>query len=273
MILSNLPTNVSGRPWKSKRALRDFMLACLDAQSETVRVVQVGANDGKMEDPIWQYWSHGKWSGVLIEPHPVYFADLQALHDHNPKIELVNAAVSETDGTMALYHMAEHLRDECPDWLRGCASFDKKRMEAAVQTANRKNRLDIPQSAVVSTDVNVRRLDDILAELDKPKADLLVVDVEGHEVAVLASFDFSSLEAKAAIIECNAGNREEQQAIVSELNAAGMIAYQAAGDIIGLRPNAITIPIEAMFHFENMVPLAVDEQPVPTNEHRCDEKC
>ncbi|WP_159090018.1 FkbM family methyltransferase [Ruegeria sp. Alg231-54] len=264
MNLNDLPTSVPGRPRKSKLAMRDFLLASLDARAGHMHVVQVGANDGKLEDPLFRYWSKDTWTGVLIEPHPVYFKELEGLHGKNPNVVLVNAAVSESPGTMALYHMDERLRSSCPGWLRGCASVEKGRMESAVQRANRKQGLTIPESAVVSTEVRTRRLDDILTEHGTRKADVLVVDVEGHEVAVLNSVDFSSLETKVALIECNVGNRESKGSIVSTLNAAGMIAYQIADDIVGVRPNANTIPIEAMFHFENMVPLAVEEQPVPT---------
>ncbi|WP_050602058.1 FkbM family methyltransferase [Ruegeria sp. 6PALISEP08] len=265
MKIDTLPTAIDGRPRKTKLALLDFLLRCFDAQAELVTVVQVGANDGRLDDPIWQFWSKDYWRGVLIEPHPVYFSDLSSMHEENPNVALVNCAVSEWPGKMDLYHMDEGVRDRCPRWLRGCASLTEERMLSAVQRANRNRGEDIPLSAVVCTQVSARRLDDILHDLEITQADLLLIDVEGHEVSVLNSFDLSSLNLKLAIIECNVGDRGDEETIVSTLNDAGLLTYKFVNDIVAVRPEVINVPVEAMLHFQNFVPLVGDRQPVPTD--------
>ena len=263
MDIQSLPTAIPDRPRRSRLALLDFLLACFDAQSNSVQVVQVGANDGKLDDPILPHWSKPHWKGVLIEPHPLYFSALASLHAANPNVSLVNAPVSQVAGSMTLYHLDETYSGAYPGWLRGCASLDRGRMVAAIDRANRKTGADVPHSAVAETTVAARRLDDILAETGVSAADILVIDVEGHERPVLDSFDPARLGLSLAIVECNAGDPAEQDAIVSALNAAGLVSYRLAADIVALRPGRVTIPIEAMFHFNNLVPLTVQETVEP----------
>ncbi len=260
MNIESLPQAIPGRPRKTKLALLNFLIAFLDAQSRQVRVVQVGANDGQMEDPIWRYWSKETWTGVLIEPHPVYFSNLKKRHDDNPNITLVNSAVSSTSGTMTLFHMREGMKASFPEWLRGCASLEKERMVSAVQSANVKFDGELADSVIDETEVEVRRLDEILTSLGVETADLLLVDVEGHELEVLNSFDFTALGAKIAIIECNSGDRAVRDEISARLNEAGLLTYFVAGEIVAIRPNCISVPIEAMFHFQNVAPLTAQRQ-------------
>jgi len=264
MDIQSLPTAVPNRPRQTKLALQRFVLACFDAQSDQVRVVQVGANDGRLDDPISAYWPKDYWSGVLIEPHPLYFSDLEKRHGANPNLKLVNAAVSEKEGKFTLYHLDENLRSEGPGWLRGCASLDKQRMISSIEMANRRLKATLPHSAVVGTDVVARRLDHILSDLEIATADLLVIDVEGHEVPVLKSVDLPGLGVKLAIVESNSGNKEEEREIVSILNSAGLVTFKVAADIVAIKPGSIKIPIEAMFHFNNFVPLKVDDASQPT---------
>jgi UDP-3-O-acyl-N-acetylglucosamine deacetylase len=125
-------------------------------------------------------------------------------------------------------------------------------MEKAIARANHRQRLSLPQDALTSTDVKAKRLDAILAEVGVTEIDLLLIDVEGHEIPVMKSFDLISARPKIAIIECNAGDREAEATIVNMLKAAGLICYKLANDIVAFREGSLLLPLEAVFHFEHV---------------------
>ena len=258
MDVRSLPTAVPDRPRRSRLALLQFLLACFDAQSDSVQVVQVGANDGKLDDPILPYWSKPHWKGVLNEPRPLHSGELSRRHSSNPNLTLVNVAISDAPGQMKLYHLDEKFTGSYPGWLRGCASLSKDRVAAAIDRADLKKGSEVPHSVIAVAEVSVQRLDAVLAETGIRTADVLIIDVEGHDLSVLHSFDLNSLGLSLAIVEFNAGDRAERDAIVSLLNTAGLVAYQIGNDVVAFRPASVTIPIEAMFHFNNLVPLGVE---------------
>jgi hypothetical protein len=43
---------------------------------ESIRFINVGANDGISKDPVYQLIQEG-WKGILIEPIPYYFNNLK----------------------------------------------------------------------------------------------------------------------------------------------------------------------------------------------------
>lgn len=248
MEIEALPKAVPNKPFKTREALVRFIFDCFDAQTEQVVAVQVGANDGKMDDPIHKYWSSSGWHGLLIEPHPAYFADLEKTHADNNNVKLVHAAISDEPGNLNLYHIDENERNACPAWLRGCASVERERMVLAVDRANRRRNLSLSPSIIKHTVVSARRLDDILQE-QGTTPNLLLVDVEGHEISVMKSFDLKKHAFKLVMIEQNSGRADEREELVGLLLDAGFICCVVGVELIAFRSGEILIPIEAMLHF------------------------
>ncbi len=114
-----------------------------------MRFAQVGANDGKLADPILRFIETGAWQGVMIEPHPAYFADLSELHRGKAGIQLVNCAVSNAEGQMQLFHLSEAEHGAYPSWARGCASLKHNRL-VEVLTGKRKDGTVFPIQLSIS---------------------------------------------------------------------------------------------------------------------------
>lgn len=240
--------DASNAPDRTLRAaMKAFTLrAFADSCPKPVTLVQIGANDGQMADPVFPYLSKGGWRGVRIEPHPLYFSELSALHAQQPEFQLFNVAISDEPGQMQLFHLNETARDRYPRGLRGCASLDRDRMADALRRGSRRRRVDIRDGDIVSTDVRVRRLDEVLAEAGIAQADILVIDVEGHEINVLNSFDPASLGLKMAIVECNGPDAGNEAEIARLLGRAGLKVTRFGDDLIGLRDGAVTVPLDAV---------------------------
>lgn len=69
--------------------------------------IQIGANDGKMNDPLYKpmLTRHHRWNGLLVEPQPKLYNKLVALHeDKRERWGFYNGLVSSqcgSNGTVA----------------------------------------------------------------------------------------------------------------------------------------------------------------------------
>ena len=231
------------RPWRAKPILLNFCLAAIDkACAGAVRFVQVGAHDGSLADPIRDYATSG-WRGIMIEPHPVYFAELNALHGARSALTLVNCAVSDIEASFDLYHLAESQRVQFPDWARGCASMSRARLEEVLSGRRLDEQRVDPDRDIAAVRVAARRLDTILAEAGAETADFLIVDVEGWELNVLNSVDLDRLALRAALIECNGPDRTQEAEIAARLKAAGFETFRLRDDLLALHPERASVPL------------------------------
>ena len=124
-------------------------------------VVDVGAR-GKARSNSWNLLNSFGWAGVLIEANPALIPSIE--RDFSGlDIRLVQCAVSDYDGE-AEFHIG--INDDV-------SSLDQ---DASASWG--------PTQGTVA--VQVRRLGDVLRELQVPKAfSLLSIDIEGHDVRVL----------------------------------------------------------------------------------------
>lgn len=216
------------------------------AEQGDVFVVQVGANDGKMNDPIYPYFEACGWSGLLIEPLPNYFAKLTELHEVRKHITLENSAVGDAAGDLNLYHLNPAVEDQYPKWVLGCASSDEDRM---INATKRAKGADARPSDVVGTKVPIVRLDSILDKHDVSQIDVLIIDVEGHEISVMNSFDMAAAGLSLAIVECNGPNEAQQDDYIACMTRAGLEVVRIGHDLVGMKPGALAVGLDEMYDF------------------------
>jgi FkbM family methyltransferase len=68
-----------------------------------INVVQIGAFDGQLSDPLQRIVHYHKSRCVLVEPQPGPFQALQKKYGGNSAVTLENAAITEQDGTVTMY--------------------------------------------------------------------------------------------------------------------------------------------------------------------------
>lgn len=222
---------------ETKHFLLRLPLTILDlAQESKVHCVQVGANDGEMADPLYPFLSERGWSGVLLEPNPIYFKRLKARHEGRDDIKLLNVAASDQDGEMVLHYLSEDHEALYRENARGCASFDRDRMLAGLL----KERNDAEQH-LAQAHVPIRPLRDILADQNVTRTDVLVIDTEGHEPQVLAGADLAVLKPKVAIVELN--DRRHKGGVLGPFLDQGYRCYKHMQEIIAISPEAPQLSI------------------------------
>ena len=157
-----------------------------------LRFVQIGSNDGVLHDPIHQVVRACGWSGVLVEPLPDLFAKLVANYEGVPHLSFENAAVGAEDGTTTMFTVDPRPGD--PYWVSMIASFDPEAIlvhrDVLPDVANR----------MVEVSVETLTLGTLVKRHDLQTIDLLHVDAEGHDHAILGQIDFGASWAPPFII-------------------------------------------------------------------------
>jgi FkbM family methyltransferase len=146
------------------------------------RYIELGALDGVLYSNTKFYEDEHNWSGILIEPHPLKFIDLQKNRSNNflsnnliscnttpltfRYFENNCSAVSGVENTLSKHHFDTYFESN-NEWM-------KSQPQAKI------NIIPITLSKVIK-DSNIKHFD------------FLSLDVEGHELEVLQSWDFSVL--------------------------------------------------------------------------------
>lgn len=146
--------------------------------------VEVGAFNGLDFSNTWGLAERG-WHGLLIEPIPHLAEACRRNYAHRDRVRVLEMAIGDSDGKVELFladcltTANEALFEEYAnvEWSRGVLSTHR-------------------------TTVESRKLEEVLSENDVPRGfDLLVVDVEGYETEVFASFDLNAWKPKMIIVE------------------------------------------------------------------------
>jgi len=147
--------------------------------------VNIGANDGISLDNTLMFEECG-WSGVCIEPNPEIFKKLIK----NRKCVCYNVALSQVDGVVNFLKI-----DGYSEMLSGILEFydprHLKRVEnELIQYGGTKTIIEIESRKFSSLDIN-------------EKIDYLSIDVEGAELKILETIDFSKYDIRVLSVENN----------------------------------------------------------------------
>lgn len=185
--------------WRVRRRLAGPKLikGFADAYPEAV-FVEVGANDGVQHDHLRPFIRSGGWTGVMVEPVPYVFERLRDNYAGLDRVRLENAAVADRDGTRPFYHLAEAPEGErarLPGWYDGIGSFSREGVLAHADLVP-----DIEQR-LVTTEVQALTFESLCEKHGIDEVDLVLVDAEGYDAAIVEAIDFASRRPRLLIYE------------------------------------------------------------------------
>lgn len=171
-----------------------------------VTFLQVGANDGFINDPLHIFIKRDSWRGVLLEPLPDVFKEyLSRLHRKRPEITAINAALDRSDGTRPFYRLSIS-RER---WAHGLSSFDrgvleKKLRDGSMERNMRREGVTLPdnlEGCIIMDEVPTVSPETLLKKFDGLAPDLLVIDTEGYDYEILKMMDLDRISPEVIIYE------------------------------------------------------------------------
>lgn len=176
--------------------------------------IQIGANDGVIYDPIYQFVRQYNWSGILVEPVPCYFNRLLINYQGNSNLYFENVAISDQDEQRDFYRVQEGL-DFLPEWCNGLGTFN---LDVLLT-----HKWAIPnlEDYVVKETVECLSLDSLLKKYAVDNVDLLLIDTEGYDYQVLKQLDLDLIRPSILLYEHQYFRQEERQKCENRLQQAG----------------------------------------------------
>lgn len=238
-------------------SIKDVLTFYANSKKDTVFCLQVGANDGKNNDPVFKYFNSYGWKGLLIEPQVDVFENgLKKTYVHRPDLILENVALGTTEGSLPFYRIAISKAR----WATGLSSFDlkslkshidsgyvgRKALEEGVSVPHDKNKM------IETIHVPTVRVDTLLKKYSIKKVDVLCVDTEGYDFEILKLFNFS--EIKPDIILYESKNLKDSDYIASKdlLTKNGYKLFWEKGDTLALR-NELPLLLRARFYIKSFL--------------------
>lgn len=148
--------------------------------------IQVGANDGTLADPIYEFVTRNRVSGVVVEPLADVFARLEAAYRAFPGVRPVNVAIHASARSVTLHRVAPQFEAGLPDWARGIASVNPDHHKLG----------GVPSSAITTEEVSCLTLTELLDRFAVRELDLLQIDTEGYDAEIIHSIDFGRIRPK-----------------------------------------------------------------------------
>lgn len=148
--------------------------------------IQVGANDGVRFDGLYQKITAIDASGIVIEPLPRYFKRLVANYEDYPGVRPLNVALHPTLDRVEIFHVDPTKVGSLPPWTHGIGSVDH----------DHHRRSGTPGACMTSTIVDAMPFTAVLDKFDVRRIDLLQIDTEGFDLAILEMVPFDRIKPR-----------------------------------------------------------------------------
>jgi FkbM family methyltransferase len=162
--------------------------------------VQVGSNDGVRGDPLHDLiLANPRWRGIFIEPMDEHFARLVKTYEAHDRFAFEHVAISDTAGHRPFYYVSAEtiLAAGMSDWYDQIGSFSRDHVLKHLDFAH----VDDPLALVSERRVRCDTLTSVLDRHRVERIDVLHIDVEGYDYAVLRQIDFARFRPKLILYE------------------------------------------------------------------------
>lgn len=186
----------------------DHIIDSYSENNKRIFFIQVGANDGKKNDPIYRYVVRDNWQGILVEPQKYVFKELvnnyKCCKAYNNLI-FENCAIANERGKKTIYKIGF-----CSSrWATGLTSFSKAVVQkhidwgyvdkcasiAGISTPEDK------QDYIKTEMVNCLTFKDLLIKHKVNKVDIIAIDTEGYDYEIIKMIDLSTLNPSIILFE------------------------------------------------------------------------
>jgi FkbM family methyltransferase len=206
-----------------KKYIRQYLKSLSQEKRESLKLIQIGANDGIQDDPICNVINKYKISSDLIEPIPFYFDELTNNYKDSPWVKCHNLAISDTDG----YQEMSWLRynPDLPVWMKGLNTFDPLKNYLGTGHGGRNLSKDMRaekeweyvKNNIEKINVKTSTLNSFFKDNNIKKIDLYITDTEGYDGKIFNQLDLSLYSPKIILMETHSLGDEENAKIDQKL--------------------------------------------------------
>ena len=173
-------------------------------------IVEIGANDGKVGDPLFHLInSRPDCHALLVEPIPYLFEQLKSNYRGRARCTFENVAISPGSGPMTLHFIdpsARELGSHIPPYFEELASVNQKSILATVGVGN--------EAYVRQLNVQTITLDALFLKHAITYVDVLQIDTEGFDYEVLKTMPFDRIRPVLICFEhCHLSDLDRANAV------------------------------------------------------------
>ena len=226
--LDALPKPLLDAPESELRLHLDYAIALRLTSTSDFFFVQIGACDGRMDDPLYGWITAYGFRGLLVEPQPRLYESLLDTYRNADGLEFRQVAIGEQEGRKTLYTIEPG--PGVPRWAGMLASFERD-----VLLSHRKFLPEVEQ-LLREEEVQTVTLDDLLAEAATEHVDLLQIDVEGYDAELIRLLDLETFQPSIIRFEHVHLSRRDHEASVRKLIDHGYLVGLEEHDTLAYRP-------------------------------------
>jgi FkbM family methyltransferase len=161
-------------------------------RNTSIQIVQVGAFDGHMSDPLEELLQHDKTEAVLVEPQKDPCEALVKRYAGNRRIRVVNAAIAESDGSVTLFVPSSEASQQ------------------ASLIAGHHKRFGLRNSDIRQITVPSLSVASLVKQCGFERVDILQLDTEGMDYRILRWFLQAGMKPHLVNFESLHLSREER---------------------------------------------------------------
>jgi FkbM family methyltransferase len=231
---SFLATRITGLRFRSGLYFDDLerVLHALERDSDAVTLIQVGACEASVGDPLGWFLRAAGWRGVLVEPVPYLFERVRRNAGGLPGVKLENSAIAAEVGERTFYFLEPCADDPRPDLHKTIGSFLRENLERhAEYIADFEER-------VIEKPLPCLPLSAVCTKHDVDRLDLLFCDAEGYDYEVLKTLDWERTPPRLVVWEHQHLSESDAGAARRLLEAHGYDVHALSKDSVALRSDA-----------------------------------
>lgn len=197
---------------------------------KTIRFVQIGSNDGKTGDLLYEFVANGGWRGILVEP----FDDLheELIENYRGVVDNLifeKAAIADEVGFRTIYRVkATRGNPDLPGYANQLGSFKKD-----VLLTQRKLYPSI-EKYIVEESVPTLTFQALLDKHSFPVVDLIHIDTEGYDFELIKLIDLERVSPEIIIFEHSLLSRKDYVTCLGYLSGSGYKLYYDGPDTIAI---------------------------------------
>ncbi len=208
---SNLQTSLRESGYYSQYGQDKWVYEQLTNELTNGVFVDIGAHDGiSLSNTL--FLEQLGWSGLAIEPIPSVYQKLRS----NRNCTTINGCISNSRGSVKFWEITGYSQ-----MLSGITEHYHPNHKDRIKREIEQKGGEINEIEVQSYNIN-----DLLKEHDIDHVNYLNIDVEGSEIAILDTIDFSKTRIEIIGIE----NNYRDSTIYSKLKNSGYKLHSAVGD-------------------------------------------